>query len=431
MEDAARKGNPAAKQRGICTMEGETTVNRISLMQPAEPALPDATSAGGLLIVTVDRLPAWMLSSYGATWVSTPACDRLAAAGITLDRLIATSVDPRTTLADLTAHGRLWSAAAAAGWPAVLVTDDPALPERPTGVEIVEVRAAPASRPADEPAATHLARLFGRAQEVVSAGGRRLVWCHAGSLGVAWDAPLSYREAYADPDDPPLPAGGDVPNFSVTRDTDPDIVMGYRQAFAGQLTLFDACLGGLVDAVRAVRPTWTIAVIGLRGMPLGLHGQVGCTTPADTGGKLYGEWVHLPAILVAADGRMAGQRSADLVTPADVGATLIDLAGLAAVSSATTPGDARSLVGLFTEWRHAARDRVIVRAGDSTAIVTRGWHLVAEPSADGTTVPRLFAKPDDFFELSDVADRCPAVAEELLAALAAGADMPLSADALG
>ncbi|MFY8220818.1 MAG: hypothetical protein ACOVJ6_02785 [Pirellulales bacterium] len=412
-------------------MEGETTVNRISLMQPAEPALPDASSAGGLLIVTVDRLPAWMLSSYGATWVSTPACDQLAAAGITLDRLIATSVDPRTTLADLTAHGRLWSAAAAAGWPAVLVTDDPALPERPTGVEIVEVRAAPASRPADEPAATHLARLFGRAQEVVSAGGRRLVWCHAGSLGMAWDAPLSYREAYADPDDPPLPAGGDVPNFSVTRDTDPDIVMGYRQAFAGQLTLFDACLGGLVDAVRAVRPTWTIAVIGLRGMPLGLHGQVGCTTPADTGGKPYGEWVHLPAILVAADGRMAGQRSADLVTPADVGATLIDLAGLAAVSSATTPGDARSLVGLFTEWRHAARDRLIVRAGDSTAIVTRGWHLVAEPSADGTTVPRLFAKPDDFFELSDVADRCPAVAEELLAALAAGADMPLSADALG
>jgi hypothetical protein len=431
MEDAARKGNPAAKQQGICTMEGETTVNRISLMQPAEPALPDATSAGGLLIVTVDRLPAWMLSSYGATWVSTPACDRLAAAGITLDRLIATSVDPRTTLADLTAHGRLWSAAAAAGWPAVLVTDDPALPGRPTGVEIVEVHAAPASRPADEPAATHLARLFGRAQEVVTAGGRRLVWCHAGSLGVAWDAPLSYREAYADPDDPPLPAGADVPNFSVTRDTDPDIVMGYRQAFAGQLTLFDACLGGLVDAVRAVRPTWAIAVVGLRGMPLGLHGQVGCTTPADTGGKPYGEWVHLPAILVAADGRMAGQRSADLVTPADVGATLIDLAGLAAVSSATAPGDARSLVGLFTDWQYDARDRVIVAAGDSTAIVTRGWHLVAEPSADGTPVPRLFAKPDDFFELSDVADRCPAVAEELLAALAAGAERPLSAESLG
>ena len=400
-------------------------------MQPAPPVPPHAASAGGLLIVTADRLPAWMLSTYGATWVSTPAFDGLAAAGVTIDRLIATSVDPRATLADLAAHGRLWSAATAAGWPATLVTDDPALPERPAGVEIVEVPAAPASSPADEPDATHLARLFARAREVVTAGGRRLVWCHAGSLGVAWDAPRSYREAYADPDDPPLPAGADVPNFSVTRDTDPDIVMGYRQAFAGQLTLFDACLGGLVDAVRAVQPTWAIAVIGLRGMPLGLHGQVGCKTPADALGKPYGEWVHLPAILVAADGRMAGQRSADLVTPADVGATVIDLAGLAPVGSATTSSDARSLIGLFTDWQYDARDRVIVAAGDSMAIVTRGWHLVAEPSADGTPVPRLFAKPDDFFELSDVADRCPAVAEELLAALAAGADMPLSADALG
>jgi len=406
-------------------------VNRISLMQPVEPALPDATSAGGLLIITVDRLPAWMLSSYGATWVSTPAFDRLAAAGITLDRLIATSVDPRTTLADLTAHGRLWAASTAAGWPAALVTDDPLLPERPAGVEIVEVPAAPASSPADEPAATRLARLFARAGDVVSAGGWRLVWCHAGSLGVAWDAPRSYRDAYADPDDPPLPAGSDVPNFPVARDTDPDTVMGYRQAFAGQLTLFDAGLGGLVDAVRAAQPTWAIAVIGLRGMPLGLHGQVGCSTPADALGKPYGEWVHLPAILVAADGRMAGQRSADLVTPADVGATLIDLAGLAPVGSATTSSDARSLIGLFTDWQYEARDRVIVAAGDSTAIVTRGWHLVAELSADGTPVPRLFAKPDDFFELSDVADRCPAVAEELLAALAPGAERPLSAEALG
>jgi hypothetical protein len=32
-------------------------------------------------------------------------------------------------------------------------------------------------------------------------------------------------------------------------------------------------------------------------------------------------------------------------------------------------------------------------------------------------VGRLFAKPDDFFELSDVADRCRAVADELAAAL--------------
>jgi hypothetical protein len=50
---------------------------------------------------------------------------------------------------------------------------------------------------------------------------------------------------------------------------------------------------------------------------------------------------------------------------------------------------------------------------------------------------RLFAKPDDYFELCDVADRCPDVAEELgrLAAAAAAGDVaaawraPLSAAA--
>jgi hypothetical protein len=387
--------------------------------------------AGGLVVVTADRLPAWMLSSYGATWVSTPTFDALAAAGITLDRLVATALDPRRTLADLTAAGWLWAAAAAAGWPAVIVTDDPRLPERPAGVELVAVPAAPEATPSADTAGTNLARLFARAQEIVTAGRHRLVWCHAGSLGMAWDAPPSFREAYVDPDDPPPPASAHVPDLAVTADTDPDAIMGYRQAFAGQLTLFDACLGGLVAAVRALDPGWAIAVVGLRGMPLGLHGQVGCAAADDTRGRPYGEWVHLPAILVAADGRMAGQRYGDLVTPADVGATLVDLAGWRD-RAASGGGDARSLIGLFTDWHHEPRDRVIVSASESMAIVTNGWHLVAECIADGERVARLFAKPDDFFELSDVADRCPAVAEELLAATAPDApSVPLSAEALG
>lgn len=400
---------------------------------PSSAAQVIPTFAGGLVVVTVDRLPAWMLATYGATWVSTPSFDSLAAAGITLDRLIATSVEPCRTLADLAAHGRLWAAAAAAAWPAVLVTDDPRLPERAAGVEIVEVPVSPGAAPAEDAADTNLARLFTRAQDIVAAGRHRLVWCHAGSLGVAWDAPLSFREAYADPDDPPPPTGAGVPNLAVTVDTDPDAIMGYRQAFAGQLTLLDACLGGLVGAVRAVQPTWAIAVVGLRGMPLGLHGQIGCTVPDDTRGRPFGEWVHLPAILVAADGRMAAQRCGDLATPADVGATLVDLAGLDPGGPvAPQQGDARSLIGLFTDWHHEPRDRVIVSAGESTAIATKGWHLVAELTADGEQVARLFAKPDDFFELSDVADRCPAVAEELLAATAPdAASVPLSAEALG
>lgn len=390
------------------------------------PPDPPSSSTRGMLVVTVDRLPAWMLSSWGATWVSTPAFDALAATGLTLDRLLATGCDPAATLSDLAAGGGLWRAARAAGWSAVLVTDDPRLPERPPGVDLVEAVATPVTRSAADDEATNLARLFARAHEVVAGGRHRLVWCHASSLGVAWDAPTARREAYADPEDPPPPAGAAVPSFFVTAETDPDAVMGWRQAFAGQLTLLDRCLGGLVERVRGLGSAWTIAVIGLRGMPLGLHGEVGCPGGTSASGRPYGEWVHLPAIIVDPEGRMAAQRYGDLVAPIDVGATLLEVLG------APVPDGCHSLGGLFVEWRHDPRDRVIVDCGEAVAVATPGWHLVGEPAAGGARAFRLFAKPDDFFELSDVADRCPAVVEELATLLEPGmAARPLSAVARG
>ena len=63
----------------------------------------------GLLVVTIDRLPAWMLPAWGATWVSAPAIDGLAARGLVFDRLLATSLDPRDTSRDLAAAGAVWS----------------------------------------------------------------------------------------------------------------------------------------------------------------------------------------------------------------------------------------------------------------------------------------------------------------------------------
>ena len=415
-------GGPSPPWFGLLETHPCRIVHNEWMMSSKAAAANPSPRAAGLLVVTVDRLPAWMLSAFGATWVSTPAFDGLAAAGVAFDRLIATGVDPGATLADLTRHGRVWEAARAGGWPAVIVTDDPRLPERPHGVDLIGVPAVPTDRPAEDDADTNLGRLFARACDVVAAGRHRLVWCHAGSLGVAWDAPCSYREAYVDPEDPPPPSGAAVPSFAVDAHTDPDVVMGCRQAFAGQLTLFDACLGGLVAAVRGSGPAWAVAVVGLRGMPLGLHGHVGAAAPVDARGRPFSEWVHVPAIIVAADGAMAGQRYGGLVTPADVGATLVDLAAPAATSPAVGPHDGgRSLKGLFADWSHEPRDRVIVAAGAERAVVTHGWHLVAGRSPEGERVVRLFAKPDDFFELSDVADRCPAVADELAAALEPGA----------
>jgi arylsulfatase A-like enzyme len=398
----------------------------------------------GILVVTIDRLPAWILPAYGSTWVSTPAIDNVAGGGLVFDRVIARSDRPLDTLFDLAGRGPetaagwpLLTTAAEAGWSPTVVTDDTAFAESlPPGVAIRLERPATATEPAGDDAQTGPGRLFADAAEAAASPDCRLLWCHAAGLGVAWDAPEEYRGAYLDPDDPPPPPGAEVPEVVVDAQTDPDLVVSLRHVFAAQVSLFDTWLGRLLDVVAARSPTepWTILLAGTRGIGLGLHGRIGR-------GPLppFGELVHLPAILVDHRARMAAQRYGGLVLPADIGATLLDLAGSAPVKDAD-PRAGRSLLGLFDDWQGPDRDRIVCATEVGTAIATPAWHLVAAGPQDGSDAPpaMLYAKPDDFFEVCDVADRCPEVAEEL-AGLARRVDAEpghawsasLSASALG
>ena len=369
----------------------------------------------GLLVVAIDRLPAWILPAYGATWVSMPRLTGLAARGIVFDRVIAASDDPRGGLADLLGGAGepapLVAAAATRGWRTALVTDDAAAAVE--GSDVTRVPAGPRATPEHDAEATCLARLGAAARDVVASGEHRLVIVHATSLGTCWDAPPEFREAYAAPEDPPPPPGADVPDFEVAAGTDPDLLVGVRQAFAGQLTLLDRCLGDAID--MALAAGWTVLVAGLRGLALGLHGRVG-----PGGAAAFGEIVHVPAILADAAGRMAGQRHGGLVLPADLGTTLVEsLGGRPAPAEPETPWRGTSLAGLLESWTIPRRDRVVAVTRGGAAIVTPAWHCVA-----GGRRVALHAKPDDYFELCDVADRCPDVAEELggLAAAAAAGD---------
>ena len=206
-----------------------------------------------LLLVTIDRLPAWILPAWGATWVSTPALDALAGRGVVFDRLIAPTLDPGEILASL--GGSLLPPAARAGLRPALITDDPSVAglaaAEGTGVAVTVVPAIVPRRPARRAEETNLGRLFAAAGGAVADGDHRVVWVHAGSLAVAWDAPQSFREPYLDPDDPPPPEGVAVPSLRIDADTDPDLVMGQRQRFAAQVSLLDRCLGELLAAFPA------------------------------------------------------------------------------------------------------------------------------------------------------------------------------------
>lgn len=367
-----------------------------------------------LFVIAIDRLPAWILPPYGATWVAMPALTALAGRGVVFDGLHATTDDARATWADIIGGIEVSDVVTDAAW--LGAAGGPDGGRVPANVRVVE--AVPKANAEAEPEATNLARLFAAAADTVARGARRIAVL-ATSLGVAWDAPEDFVAAYHDPDDPPPPPGAAVPDFVATADTDPDLLVGIRHVFAAQLTLLDRCIAALLDA-GGDEPA-TVLVVGLRGIGLGLHGRVG---PGDM--PPYGELVHVPAILVDAGGRMAAQRFGGLITPADLRATLRDLVLPAA--DAAGPGEpwhGGSVAKLFDDWSMSGRDRVVVTTRGGDAIVTPGWQAItpaAEPGADASGV-RLYAKPDDFFERCDVADRCPHEAEEfagLLSAVAAG-----------
>jgi arylsulfatase A-like enzyme len=378
----------------------------------------DEQSPDAIAMISIDSLPAWMIPAFGCAWVAMPNLDRLAGRGVVLDRVMATSDDTHETLGALA--GRCSSITQGTALPALmtaanrehattLVTDDTRLAHMTRGPANVHLVAhADESSPASTAAGTHFGRLFDAAADLIARGDHRFVWCHASSLGGTWDAPVSFRDRYVDPDDPPPPAGTRVPTMHVGPDTDPDILVAIRHAFAGQLTLLDHCLGTLLTAIAARSERWTILVTATRGLGLGLHDAVGRAPMLP-----FSEVMQLPAILVDHRERMAGQRYGGLLTPDDLGATVIDMLGSSPEPS-SDPRHGRSLRSLLEAWHLPTRDRVIARSELGAAIATPSWHLV-QPNGDAPSwsPARLFAKPDDFFEACDVADRCPAVADEL------------------
>ena len=414
---------------------------------PADGRCDDSGApAAGILLVAIDRLPCWMLPTHGCRWVTAPALVRLASRGMTFDRVILTGDAPEQTLADLcggaggAADWPLVRAAAVRGWSPLLVTDadpGPTLGDHAgsAGMGLTVLRVPPTARrtPPDHESDTALFRLCHAAGEALATGAHRLVILHVTSLGRVWDAPPAFRDAYSEPDDPAAYAGVVVPELEVTDATDPDELVAVRHAFAGQITLLDRCLERLLtrlpqDGATGMVPGWSVLVTGLRGLPLGLHGHVGPGPFA-----AFGELVHVPAILVDPAGRMAAQRWGGLVTPADLGATLLEHAGALpapvdraeaglAGAHASAPWHGASLGGLFEAWRSRTRDRVIARVATGSAVATPAWHAVARcdpDAAEGTGAIRLYAKPDDYFELNDVASRCATEAERLAAVLAA------------
>jgi arylsulfatase A-like enzyme len=225
------------------------------------------------------------------------------------------------------------------------------------------------------------------------------------------------RDQYTDEDDPQPPDFARAVSRELPPNFDPDELLGIVHAYAGQVSLLDACLGLWHESWQATpAAAYTLlSVMGWRGFALGEHGQIGMDE-----NQLTGEMVQVPWMLRLPDGRGALARSSALFTQSDLAPTLLDW-----FAAQTQPGSVLPIIaGDASELRQA----VYLRSAGELAIRTLAWHLRLRGAGDSART-MLYAKPSDRWEVNEVSDRCKDIAESLRNALLArerGGDMPAS-----
>ncbi len=379
------------------------------------------------ICLVVDRLHSGFLGCYGNTWVHTPHIDRLAAESFVFDQAIIDSPDleigyrslwqgTHALVADKggRAEACLPDLLSPANVRTTLLTDDDSVAEHSLAArfgERIHLELSGGSNVAETVEGTRVAQAFAAATEWLGqAKDPYLLWLHTRGLAWPWDAPLEFRNQFADEEDPPPPSTTEVPCRMLPEDFDPDELWGCAQAYAGQIALVDACVGVLLDEIRRL-PADAQPLVWLfspRGFPMGEHRRLG---PVDD--ALYGELIQVPWMVRQPGGAGGAARSQALVQPADLAPTLLSWFKLA-VSDSTRGG--RNLLPLIRGEEESVRDRAVCVAGAERAIRTPGWHLRL-PGGGEKGQAELFVKPDDRFEVNEVSSRAPQVATRLTEAL--------------
>jgi arylsulfatase A-like enzyme len=400
-------------------------------------------SLPNVVCLAIDRLHVGYLGAYGNTWIQTPTFDRLAAESFVLDRATIESPDLAMQyrslwlgLHALCPENRLAGRATlverlnAAGYYSVLLTDEPTLAEDVLASQFEErvVIGSDAASSAMEVAQaveeTDAAKFFAAACDWLGSTRQPFfLWLHTGTLGRIWDAPMEFREQYTDEDDPPAKVWADVPNRTLPESFDPDELLAITHAYAGQVTLVDQLLGSFLEALdeTELAEGTLLVLLSPRGFPLGEHRRVG---PCDE--AIYGELVHVPWIWRFSETNKHTGRSQALAQPADLYATILEQCGIGSARQLTA-GEGKSILPLAIGQPAAAFDRAcIFGPAGQRGIVVPAWSLRLSERGDagGHQIARteLFAKPDDWFEVNEVSDRCPEIGQQLEATFSAFSD---------
>ncbi len=355
-----------------------------------------------------------MLGPYGNAWISTPTFNRLACESVLFDRYY-----PASTRLDEELGG-FWNRLAVclpeSGFRSLLLSDDAEIFRIP-GAEIFDRQHRLDPLVTDSPAnSLEETRIFKTAATIVDLLSESetpfFLWSHlaafrgSNSVSGHWDYPLEYREIHRDEEDPE-PYGGVEPPQIVCRSgemIDPDDLQSVMEAYSGGVSVLDAALDGLLGSMEEIgRLRDTLLVLcSTRGFSLGEHGVIGPNT------LLFSENVQLPLFIRFPDARAAMFRTPALVQSGDLADFLVEQIIGAPTDTPTSPCLLSSLIREETDQGHSQ----LFLDGDENrqALVTPHWLL-----RDGNLATELYVKPDDRWEVNDVADRCPEIVEQLRA----------------
>ena len=328
-----------------------------------------------ILVLEAAALHLGFVSCYGNDWVATPNLDRLAAEGVVFDQHLADAPEPYS---------------AAAWWQRSAVT----------GMY-------PFANAAVPDAAIHYVTIPGlgdfatRALDALHADAP-VVWIDGPSLAPPWRLPEDLLTVYADDEDQDAAALAD-----------PAVGLGelavaeldqLQSAYAAVLTFFDAQLGRIVDQLRerGDLDRILVCITASCGLPLGEHGMTGIHRA-----WLHDECVHVPLMLRLPAAEHGGTRIAALTQPVDLAPTFTEFLG-----TACPEVHGRSLWSLVRGAMDEVRPYAAsgLRIGDSEEWLLRTPERallvpIQVPTGDPPRGVQMYVKPDDRWEVNDLAQR--------------------------
>lgn len=371
----------------------------------------------------IDGFHSGFWGAYGNSWISTPTLDEWACESILLDRYYTNSLELAEIYHDFWS-GDLLNRLKEEGYRTILATDDMELAETiadglfdvvhffdeqdsffgPTQEEQTSHvdQELGLVQPAETIDQTRFFRFLTELHELATqSAGPYFLWGHWGGLRKVWDSPSQIRAEYVEEGDPPPFPGLTPPLWDLRGEKqeilfDPDDLQSVVETYSAEITVLDTLLAGLHESLQSGElGEHTLFLLGAtRGFPLGEHRLVGI--PSDRS-LLWAENVHLPFLIRFPDLQDRMTRTSILMQPGHISAILAQWC------------EGVKMAKPFFDDETSPEHLFISGEPGERAIVTRDWFF---KKADQTV--ELYVKPDDRWEVNEVADRCSETVDELI-----------------